>query len=117
MLSMKHIDARKLSSEAQQYNRNQAVRMFEQGQSRRQIADNLDVHYGTVCNWIRRFEQSGKSGMDLGQRGRCSGEYRMLTSAQEAKLKQIICDNNPQPMKLTFALWTSAVIQEWVWHL
>ena len=81
MLDMKYIDARKLSSEAQQHNRNQAVRMFEKGQSRRQIADNLDVHYGTVCNWIGRFEQGGKSGLALGQRGRRSGEHRMLTPA------------------------------------
>ena len=117
MLGMKHIDARKLSSEAQQHNRNQAVRMFEKGQSRRQIADHLDVHYGTVCNWIRRFEQGGKSGLELGQRGRRSGEDRMLTPAQEAKLKQIICDKNPQQMKLPFALWTSVVIQELVWNL
>jgi transposase len=92
---MNFIDARKLSSEAQPHNRNQAIRMFIKGQSRRYIADNLDVHYGTVCSWIRRFEKDGKSGLAIGQRGRRAGEDRKLTQAQEAKLKQIICDKNP----------------------
>jgi len=114
---MKFIDARKLSSEAQQHNRNQAIRMFIKGQSRRHIADNLDVHYGTVCSWIRRFEKDGKSGLAIGQRGRRAGEDRKLTQAQEVKLKQIICDKNPQQMKLPFALWTSGVIQDLVWKL
>jgi len=117
MFVMKHIDARKLSSEAQQHNRNQAIRMFKKGQNRRVIADNLDVHYGTVCNWIRRFEKDGESGLELGKRGRRSGEDRKLTLAQETKLKQIITDKFPDQMKLPFALWTSAVIQELVWNL
>ena len=101
---MTSIDARKLSSDVQQHNRNQAVRIFKKGQNRRQIADHLDVHYGTVCNWIRRFEHGGKSGLKLAQRGPRSGEDRLLTSIQEAKLKQIICDKNPQQMTLPFAL-------------
>ena len=96
---MRDIDARKLSSEVQQHNRNQAIRMFEQGQSRQTIADNVGVHYGTVCNWIRRYDQNGETGLALGQRGRRSGEDRKLTQAQEAKLKQVICDKSPQQMK------------------
>ncbi len=114
---MKHIDARKLSSDAQQHNRNQAIRMFNKGQSRRIIADNLDVHYGTVCNWIRRFEKGGELSLELGKRGRRSGEDRKLTLIQETKLKQIITDKFPDQMKLPFALWTSVVIQELVWNL
>jgi transposase len=117
LASMQNADARKLSSEAQQNNRNQAIRLLDKGKSRVKIADILGVHYVTVCNWIRRFERDGKSGLAIGQRGHRSGEGRMLTSIQEAKLKQIICDKNSQQMKLPFALWTSAVIQDLVWNL
>ena len=117
MLRMKRIDARKLSSEAQQHNRHQAIRMFKKGQSRQRIADNLDVHYGTVCRWIRCFEKDGESGLSIGQRGRRLGDDRKLTQAQEIKLQQIICDKNPAQMKLPFALWTSGVIQDLVWNL
>ncbi|HCH32891.1 MAG TPA: hypothetical protein DE045_08115 [Oceanospirillaceae bacterium] len=105
MLSVKHIDACKLSSEAQQNKCNQAIRMFKKGKSRWAIADHLDVHYGTVCNWIGRFE----TGMQLGKRGRRCGEDRKLTIAQEENLKQIITDKFPDQMKLPIALWTSVV--------
>ena len=52
---MKDIDARKLGSEAQQHNRNQA------------IADSIGVHYGTVCNWIRPYERDGEKGLAAGE--------------------------------------------------
>ena len=84
--------------------------MFNQGQIRRHIADNLDVHYGTVCHWIHCFEKGGKTGLELGQRGRCFDEDCMLIPVQEVKLKQIICDKNLQQMKLPFAFWNSVVI-------
>ena len=79
---MKNIDARKLSSEAQQHNRDQAIRLLGKGKSRRDIAEIIGVHYITVCNWIRRYEQGGKSGLAIGQRGRRCGEDRKMTQAQ-----------------------------------
>ena len=59
LVHMKNIDARKLSSEAQQHNRDQAIRLLGKGKSRRDIAEIIGVHYITVCNWIRRYEQGG----------------------------------------------------------
>lgn len=77
----------------------------------------FDVHYVTVGNWIRRYEESGKQGIELGKRDRRIGEDRVLSSAQETKLINIICDKSPMQMKLSFALWTSAVIQDLIWNL
>ena len=114
---MDNIDARKLSSEAQYHNRNQAIRLLDKGKNRREIAEIINVHYVTVCNWIRRYEKDGNSGLSIGQRGRRSGEDRKLTQAQETKLQQIICDKSPQQMKLPFALWTSVTIQDLAWNL
>ena len=91
--------------------------MINKGKSRREIAEILDVHYVTVCHWVRCFKKDGISGLAIGQRGRRAGEDRKLTQAQETKLKQIICDKNPQQMKLPFALWTSGGIQNLVWKL
>ena len=67
---MKKTDARKLGAQIQQHNRNQAIRLLEKGKSRYQIADILDVHYVTVCNWIRRYKKGGQSGLAIGRRGR-----------------------------------------------
>lgn len=94
--------------------------MFENGQTRHAIADNLGVHYGTVCNWIRRYAQAGETGIELEKRSRRSGEDRKLTQTQEAKLQKIIGDKSSLKIKLPFALWASGVIQELpcnLWHV
>jgi len=108
---MKRIDARKLTSEVQQYNRDLAIRLFEQDQKRADIAKIVGVHYGVVCRWIRSWEQSGRQSIKLGRRGRSSGDQRCLTAAQESVLKKVICDKNPDQMKLPFALWNRKAIQ------
>lgn len=114
---MNKVDARKLSSEIQQHNRKQAIRMFENGHDRQDIAHSLDVHYGTVCRWIRAYQQQGESGIQLGKRGRRSGEDRLLSPAQEAKLQAIICEKCPDQLKLPFALWSRPAIQSLIWEL
>ncbi|WP_200802334.1 helix-turn-helix domain-containing protein [Desulfopila aestuarii] len=53
-------DARSLSQELQQYNRDQAVRLSKKGKSRRDIADIIGVSYSAVCNWIKAWKNSGR---------------------------------------------------------
>ena len=114
---MKKIDARKLSTEVQQHNREQAIRLFEQGMKRQFIAQTIGVHYVVICNWIRAWKQGGLSSLQLGQRGRKQGMKRRLTQAQETVLKQLLCDKTPQQMKLPFALWNRKAIQSVIWQL
>ncbi|MGV6859615.1 MAG: helix-turn-helix domain-containing protein [bacterium] len=58
--------------------------------SRPEIARIIDVHYGTVTDWIRRYEQEGLAALKIGQRGRRSGDGHQLTAPQERKLKEIL---------------------------
>ena len=67
---MKTIDARKLPTEVQQHNRNQAIRLFQQGKARQEIAEIVGVHYGVVCRWIRAWKEGGKKGLEIKKRGR-----------------------------------------------
>lgn len=108
---MKRIDARKLTSEVQQHNRDLAIRLFKQDQRRADIAEIVGVHYGVVCRWIRSWEQNGRQSIKLGKRGRSSEDQRRLTVAQESVLKKVICDKSPDQMKLPFALWNRKAIQ------
>nr|WP_324292700.1 winged helix-turn-helix domain-containing protein [uncultured Amphritea sp.] len=64
-----------------------------------------------VCRWIRAWEKGGEAAIKQGQRGRRSAEQRLLTEAQESVLKKLICDKNPDQMKLPFALWNRKAIQ------
>ena len=114
---MNRIDARKRSTEVQQYSREQAVRLFEEGKSREEIAGIIDVHYGTVCDWIRRYRRGGKKALRIGQRGRKTGDGRKLSAAQEKELQEMIVGKNPEQLQLPFALWSSQAIGEVVREL
>ena len=114
---MKKIDARKLSTEIQQHNRDTAIRLFQEGRSRKDIAAIVGVHYMTVCKWIDAFKKAGKKGIIIGKRGRIEGTKRKLTAEQEAVLRKKLIDHAPQQMKLDFALWTSRAIRTLIWDL
>lgn len=114
---MKTQDARSLPREVQQYNRDQAVRLFKKGRSRRDIADILGVSYSAVCNWITAWRKDGKHAIVLKKRGRTSESQRLLTEAQEKALKQLLVEKNPRQLELPFALWNRKAIQSAVYQL
>ena len=114
---MKKQDARSLSQEVQQSNRNQAVRLFKMGKSRKDIADIIGVSYSAVCNWITAWRAGGDEAIVLRKRGRTSDSQKLLTEAQEKALKQLLVEKNPRQLKLPFALWNRKAIQSAVYHM
>jgi len=114
---MKTHDARKLPKDVQQHNRDQAIRLFQQGESRERIAQIVEVHYGTVCKWIRKWKYGGKSAIRLQKRGRGSEEQRLLNPEQEVVLKRLLTDKNPRQLKLPFALWNREAIQSVIYQM
>ncbi len=114
---MKKQDSRQLSQEIQQHNRLLAIRLYERGQSRAEIAKILEVHYVVICQWIRVWKKAGESALKLGKRGRRPIEQRLLTPEQELKLKELLREKNPEQMSLPFALWNRKAIQEVVWKM
>ena len=114
---MKKVDARSLSSEVQQHLRYQAIDLFNKGKSRSEIAEIVGVNYSTVLNWIRVWKASGEDALELGKRGRRSGDGRLLTLAQEEKLKSLIIGKMPDQLKLPFALWTRKSIRDLAYQL
>lgn len=114
---MNTIDARTLPTEVQQHNRNQAIRLFQQGKARQEIAEIVGVHYGVVCRWIRAWQKGGKRGLEIKKRGREIGQQRVLTTGQEKELKRLLCDKNPRQLKLPFALWNRKAIQSAIYQL
>lgn len=104
MKTTKQTDGRKLPQEIQQHNRDQAIRLFQDGKRRGEIAEIIQVHYDVVCRWIRAWKKGGKEAIKLKTRGRAPGDKRKLTEQQEDKLKELLIDKNPQQLKLPFAL-------------
>ena len=114
---MKKHDSRKLPKEVLQHNRNQAIRLFQEGTKRKEIADIVGVHYTVVCKWIRAWNEGGEAAIKLKKRGRGSVEQRMLTEAQEAALKKLLIEKNPEQLKLPFALWNRKAIQSAIYQM
>lgn len=114
---MKKYDARKLPKEVQQHNRNQAIRLFQKGITRKQIAEIVGVHYSSICKWIRIWKSGGKRAIKLKKRGRGSEDQRLLTIDQEKALKKLLTDKNPRQLKLPFALWNRKAIQSVIFQM
>jgi len=108
---MDKIDTRKQSTEIQQHNRDQAIRLHSEGVKRADIARIIGVHTSTLGAWIALHNKGGAEALKIGARGRRTGEGRRLSEPQENKLKEIILGKFPDQMKLPFALWSSTAIR------
>ena len=114
---MDKIDTRKLSTERQQHNRDQAIRLHLEGMSRKDIAHIVGIHTSTLGTWIALYNKGGAEALKIGQRGRREGDGKTLTESQEVKLKEIIQGKFPDQMKLPFALWSSTAIRSLILDL
>ena len=109
---MEKTDARKLTPEAQQQLRHQAIRLRKRGFTHHQIAGIIGAHPTRICRWCRAYETGGPKAVTLRQRGRRPGSGRRLSGAQEKQLRQMIRDKTPDQLKLAFALWTRLAVQQ-----
>ena len=109
---MEKIDARKLSSAAQEEKRRQAVALRKKGMSHEEIGEIVGVHKGTVCRWTKSYEREGVSAIRAKKRGPQTGTNRRLTQEQEQSLKRLIAEKTPDQLKLPYALWTRKSVQE-----
>ena len=114
---MEKTDARKLSTEAQQQLRNQAIRLRKSGRKYKEIAEITGVHETTVCKWYKAFLRDGKSAVAIKKRGRPKGSCCTLQPEQEKELQKAIQDKCPDQMKLPFALWTRIAVQQLIRQL
>jgi transposase len=114
---MDKIDARKISTEAQQQLRNQAVRLKKAGRTYKEICEITGVHATTACKWYKSYLSGGKKAIQIKKRGRPQGSCRTLTPAQEIQLKKAMRDKCPDQLKLPFALWTRFAVQQLIKQL
>jgi transposase len=111
-MRMEKIDARKLSTDAQQQLRYQAIRLRKQGRKYKEIAEIIGVQLTTVCQWWKSYERGGKKAIRIQKRGRPTGNCRTLKPEQEKVVQRSIRDKCPDQLKLPFALWTRIAVQQ-----
>ena len=108
---MKKPDARLLNPTTQNYLRQQAIRLREQGKRMGEIATYLGVHRTTVSGWWRQYQQEGKAALNQQPRGAKLGERRTLSLAEEATVQQLMQAHFPDELNIDSALWTRAAVQ------
>lgn len=108
---MEKIDARKLTTEAQQQIRYQVIRLKEQGRKRKEISEITGIHPSTCSQWWRQYKTEGKTALKIRKRGRSVGTCRTLTFDQEKEIQKVIRDKCPDQLKFPFALWTRTAVQ------
>jgi len=106
------IDARKLSPEAQEEKRRQAIRLHKTGKGYKEIGSLVEVHFETIGKWIRAYRNGGLKAIQSKPRGKKIGSKRKLTPEQEKHIQKLIKDKTPDQLKMLYALWTRKAVME-----
>jgi transposase len=114
---MEKPDARHLSIETQNYLRQQAIRLREQGKLVNDISEYLGVHRNTVSEWWWEYEHYGEAAFYQLQRGRQIGEGRTLKEWQEEAVQAAMQDHFPEDYQIDSALWTRRAVQALIEHI
>jgi transposase len=113
---MEKQDPRTLTPAAQEQNRRQAIRLYNQGYKQKDIAVMVGVSQNSISKWCRAYNKSGIAGIKSKQRGVKIGQNRTLTPEQEAEIQKCILDKSPDQYKMTFALWNRQAVGELIKH-
>lgn len=105
-------DARHLTIETQNYLRQQAIRLRQQGKRVKDISEYLGVHRSTVWNWWWEYEHYGEASLYQLDRGRAIGDGRILEVEEEEAIQAAIEDHCPEDYEIDSALWTRRAVQE-----
>jgi transposase len=104
-------DARHLSIETQNYLRQQAIRLRQQGKGVNHISEYLGVHRNTVSEWWWEYEQYGDAALYQQERGRQVGDGRTLSPTEEAGIQAAMQGHFPEEYSIDSALWTRGAVQ------
>lgn len=111
---MKRLDARHLSSQAQENLRWRVIGAVEGGMSQAKAARVFGVARQAVNGWSRRKEKGGMNALRARPRGRPQVLY--LKPYQAATVVRLITDRCPDQLKMPFVLWTREAVRDLVAH-
>ena len=103
---MSKADGRQLSIDTQNYLRQQAIHLREQGKPVGEIADYLGVNRSVVGKWWRQYIAEGAAALSQQKRGRRPGTGQRLSDAQQAELRRSLETGYPEDYGIESALWT-----------
>lgn len=85
-----------------------AIRLLQQGYTRAQVANILDVAESSVYEWQSKFRKGGLAAVSTKI---ASGRKRLLSDEQLVKLYKWLC-GNPRQAQFDFGLWTRKIVRD-----
>ncbi len=76
----------------------------------KEIADNLGIHYQTILEWVKLYNEYGLEGLIL---GKPPGRHESLTSEQKDQLKETMKQSS-RNLGMRFSNWTVDRVTKWV---
>lgn len=107
---MKTQDTRRLSPSAQEALRCRVVRAIRGGMKKAAAARTFGVSRTSIARWLRIVEKGNITSLRSRPRGR--PKRIQLAPHQAATTVRLITDRCPDQLKLPFALWTRAAVQQ-----
>lgn len=104
-------DGRHLSIDTQNYLRQQAIRLREQGKAVGEIAEYLGVNRSVVGKWWRQYKAKGDAALVQQPRGRQAGSGQHLSEAEQSQLQTSMLSGYPEDYGIESALWTRRAVQ------
>lgn len=111
---MEKIDMRKLNNDELYTIKKQVIRLKKKGLSRVEIEDLIGVDKFLVSRIWSTYQKGGIEALKPKKRGRNEGEKKLLTSAEEREIRNIIIDKTPDQLKMSYMLWTRQAISEFI---
>jgi len=111
---MKLLDGRKLSHEALEQLRINAVLRVEAGESPESVIKSIGFQRVCIYRWIAAYRSGGIEAL---RAKKLNGRPPILTGEQLMKLFSVITDETPEQYKFPFALWTISIIRDVVRQL
>ena len=109
---MEKVDARKLSSDAQELLRKKAVQaVLEKKMNQQEAADFFGVSRYSIIKWVKAYKTEGVQGLGPKPQGRPKTEGP-LKPWQAAQIVWAITDKCPDQLQLPFMLWTRGAVRQ-----
>ena len=105
---MQKVDARSISSLAQEHLRQLAVKAVLDGKKQKEVAELFGITPQTVCIWVKAYRLQGQGALKSKEKGGPQGGK--LLPWQAAQIAKTVIDHHPEQLKLPFYLWTREAV-------
>ena len=112
---MEHIDLRKLNRGELKQVRRQIVRLKKMGKTGKEIEELTGVRQNRASEIWTAYQREGDSSLEPKKRGFRKGTHLLLTSEEQAEIRETIRRRLPEEFGIPGSLWTLKKVCAYIW--